>query len=416
MKSIKSTIGNSGVTVTLFLLIFFIHIGAFFLIKEHGLIVDERFHYAQIVRFMNFDYKPDPTLPMIPGYHYIISSIGRIFGIEKISYYQGVPYIRFISFLFNLASIVVFYKIALEVDKRWAIIKTIQFSFVPILFPFFSLLYTDLFSNFVILLALLAIYKRAYFLAAFIGSMAILIRQNNLVWLVFFNALIYFREFGYTFSVSKLKEHLKKTYPFLFGLILLGISIFINRGLAVGVESKYFVFFTLAHTGNIFIILFYFFIIFLPIILDSIGDIFKLIVRKKIYLVSIPLLYPIYNFSFVNSHPLNGNPFFIHNAIPMFFTANGLHKFFLFLIIVISLFSLFVTRLNQKYYYSFYLVTFLYLLPLWLIDSRYYTVPFTLFLLFRVMRSVWIEYLAILFFIILSFYLYYGVWSWKFFL
>jgi len=52
--------------------------------------------------------------------------------------------------------------------------------------------------------------------------------------------------------------------------------------------------------------------------------------------------------------------------------------------IVLAVFMLFARRLREKKYYLMYLFAVLFVLPSWLIEPRYYIVPFSLYLLLRV--------------------------------
>src|SRR3990167_5910067 len=107
-------------------IIFIIHFLAYFLIKDHGLMVDENLHYSQITGFIRRNYALSPGLAMLPGYHFVIAAVAQI---VKAS---SIPAIRLISLLFNLISIPVFFLIARKIDHKSALLKTVQYSFFPI--------------------------------------------------------------------------------------------------------------------------------------------------------------------------------------------------------------------------------------------------------------------------------------------
>lgn len=417
MKSIKSITGKvrfiSLDLLIIFFLIFFIHLGAFLLIKDHGMMMDEHYHFRQIVRFMNGDFKPDPELPMIPGYHYVVSGIGKLFGVDKIYFYDAVAYVRFISFTFGLLAIIVFYMLASMVDKKGAIIKTLQFSFFPLIFPLFPLMYTDLLSLLIILLSMLFAYKKHYTLSAIVIALSIYVRQNNLVWLVFVNILIYLMNYGFKISYDKIKSHIKKTYAFLLGPILFGLYILVNGRVAMGGETH--VFFTVSWS-NLFIINFYFVMLFAPIIICLFPKMLRFLYKNWKYLIIIlPIAFPIYAKLFQNSHPFNLGTFFIHNLLAVFFTASLQNKLILYIVMVISITALIKTELLDKRYYILYPFSFLFLLPLWFIEERYYIVPFILLLLYRKRLNLKVEYIFIIFSVIVSFYFYSGEFRWVFF-
>lgn len=403
-------------TIGVFGLILAVHSLAFFLISSHGLIVDERFHYAQIYRFMHGDYSLDPALPMLPGYHLVLSGMGRMLGIGQMPYYQGVPSIRFLSFLFHLASIGVFYAIAIKINKQSSLIKTAQFSIFPLFFPFFPLLYTDLFSNLFLLVILWLILQRRFYWGGLVAGISLFIRQNNLIWLVFFNVLLYVQTNGYRCNRQHLIDHLKQSVTFFIGPMILAIYLLFNRSVVVGQETQSYFSGAPIHINNAIMILGYYAVLFLPLILSSGKEMASFCRKKKIYGVFVPFVFLLVFALFQNDHPLNGNPFFIHNALAMFAVETITTRLLLLVLVVLSLLSLAVVKLEDRSYRLFYLFSFLFLLPLWLMDLRYYVAPFTLFLLFRKARSNRVEYALLTFFLVLSVYFFYGVWSWHFFL
>src|SRR3990167_10851126 len=115
MRSIKGIIGKRDLLILVGIIC--VHFLFFFLIRDHGMMMDEHYHYRQIVRFIGGDFTPDPELPMIPGYHYVISGIGKIFNLLEHSYYGAVSYFRFISLIISLGIIPVFYLVARIKDE-----------------------------------------------------------------------------------------------------------------------------------------------------------------------------------------------------------------------------------------------------------------------------------------------------------
>jgi alpha-1,2-glucosyltransferase len=87
-----------------------------------------------------------------------------------------------------------------------------------------------------------------------------------------------------------------------------------------------------------------------------------------------------------------------------------------FLPIAFSIMSLSVTTLRNKSYYLLYPFTVLFLVPSWLIEQRYYIVPFSLFILFKNEKSRLVEYSTIAMYIVTSALLFYGIQKGLFFL
>ncbi len=403
-------------TFLVFAFIFTFCFGAFFLIKDHGLMADEHYHYGQITRFMRFNFTLDPELPMAPGYHFVVAFFGKIFGLDVYSYYQAIPLVRFISFLFYIYSIFIFYLIALKIDKSSAATRTLQYSFFPLIFTFAPLVYTDIFSLSVLLLSILFIYHKQYFVSGLFAAASIFIRQNNLIWLVFLNLLIYLSEFGFRFTSGNLKKHLSLSWSFLTGFFVFAFLTISYGGASAG--SNTMVKFTIVFPNNLFVMLFLYFFLFLPVNIPLTKEVGKWLVKNKRFFVFLPLLllfFAIFQYFFRIEHPYNHMIFFLHNQLLAYFTFNLFRKLVFFVVVICSLLFIIVTRLQSKIYYLLYPFTVLFFLPLWFIEQRYYIIPLTFFLLFRKHTHPVFERALVVYFLLISLYLYYGIFYWKFF-
>lgn len=412
MKNTKSIIGRLG---RLFLLLpILVHVFLFFLIKDHGMMMDEHYHFRQIVRFMGGDFTPDPELPMTAGYHFIMAGAGKLLGFENYLYYGAASYFRTVSFIFGILAIILFYIIVKKIDRKSSRIKTLQFSFFPLIFMYFYILYTDIFSLLILFISFLFIINKRIFIGAIIGSLSIWVRQNNLIWLLFFNLLLYLGEYGYVLNGKSIKKHIQKTSIFLLGPLFFGIYLLINGRLSMGEET--YVNFTLLHPSNIYLILFSFLVLFFPIVLERLGDVVIYAKKRIVYLIFLLVFAPIFIVSFTNTHPYNQGTFFIHNAVAVFFTQDVFHKLMLFIFVVLALLGLRIIPLIEREYYLLYIFTLIFLLPLWFIESRYYIVPFSFFMLFRKTESIVVELSLLLLFASFSLFIYAGIYSWKLFL
>lgn len=389
-------------------IIIIIHLLAYYFIKDHGLMVDENLHYSQIVGFIHRYYTLSPGLAMLPGYHFVIASVAQI---VKAS---SIPAIRLISLLFNLISIPVFYLIARNIDHKSAMIKTVQYSFFPILFPFFALIYTDFFSSTLILIALYFIFKKRYITAGIILSLNVLVRQNNLIWLVFFNIYIYLKTYGFALRPQYLNDHMKNTVSFILGPIIFDIFLMIFHRVSVGEQTL--VYATAVVPNNLFIMLFMSLIIFLPVLISLRKD-FLVYWRKKLfYLIPAAVIFFPFSQYFRVENPYNLNTFFLHNLLFVYFTSGIYQKLIFFVVLIFILMFVRIIKLHRKEDYLFYLFTVIFFIPLWFIDIRYYMTPLTLFMLFRKSQTQSVEIITSVYFILLSAICYYGIYTWKFFI
>ncbi len=116
---------------------------------------------------------------VIPGYHAAVAlalwATGR----------TGLFSARLVSTLISAVTVLVFYLLAWKVEGRSALVRTLQFAFFPIIFPFFSLVYMDVLALMLVLLGFYFVLHRRYALAGLAGILSVLARTNNISWLAF---------------------------------------------------------------------------------------------------------------------------------------------------------------------------------------------------------------------------------------
>ena len=370
---------------------------AYIFIKDVGLLVDENSHYPTICNISNGIFETN-TFAMIPGYHFFIAFFAYVLQLSSLQS------IRLLSLVFSITSVLIYYLIAKKISSEFSEHKTIEYYFFPILFPFFFLVYTDIFSLLVLLSAFYFALSKKYLLSGIASICSMLVRQNNIIWIAFICILIYFEKYGLKVNKSILKEYLKNIWMFVIGFVSFAIFFIINRGFAFK-DSEMSPSFTL-HVGNCLFFLFSFFFLFLPLNIDNFTKIVKFVKKYKfVSLIIITSVFLMYVFMFKNDHPYNNiRGYFIRNFILIYYLDSGnlFVKSISFIPIGYSILSLIVTRLHKNVYYLIYPLTIIFLSLSWLIDQRYYLVPFTLFLLFKKEVSAKLEYFTIIWFIILA--------------
>lgn len=382
---------------------------SFIFIKDSPLLVDEKGHYPQIKKFIDRDFTMHPDITTIPGYHCVIALFAYIFHVSSISA------IRLLSLIFSIISILTFFLLSRKIHKESSIVKTLQYYFLPILFPFFFLIYTDVLSLLSILFAFYLLLNEKYKLSGIAGIISILIRQNNIIWLIFMCLFIYFEKYNFEFDFRTIKRYIKDIWVFIIGFIIFLIFLIINRGFALGDRAMHpsFSF----HLGNIFFILFCFFFLFLPLNISNFSKIIQYIVKNKKIIIIITFVFLIYIITFVNNHPYNmGGGYFLRNKALRYITSNIFLKILSFIPIAYSILSISVTKLHRKSFYLIYPITLFFLMPSWLIEPRYYLISFTLFILFKKNESKLVEYLTIIIYVIASGILFYWIRTGRFFL
>ena len=378
-------------------------VGLYLAVRDPQLHADEAIHYNQILRFVNGNPEWEPHLTTFPTYHYLLSLPARIFPTAA-----TIPYLRFFAFCLSGIAILFFYGSAQWMDISTPMVRTFQFSFLPIIFPLLFLIYTDVFSlAFVVLAICLAINGR-YTLAGIVGAAAILTRQNNAIWLVLCCVFIFERERGIMLT-------LKKGWFFVLLLCAFGVFVVWNHGIALGDVEKHP---WGIYTGNIFFMLLLFFFVFLPLNIQCSGEILNFVKGHKLSWILIPALYAIYLFTFRPTHPYNQAPyaFFLRNRLLLLMNSSVLWKSFFFIPMIYTVLTLIVTKLRRREYYWIYPASVLSVLPSWLIEQRYYLIPFSLFLLMRDEATQTAETLQIVLYMPAALFLLYGITSGGFFL
>ncbi|MBI3618785.1 hypothetical protein HY213_01985 [Candidatus Peregrinibacteria bacterium] len=429
-RSILRAFGVRIIAVLLLILLLFI---CFRSIENHEPIADERFHLDQIFQFSQGHFAIQPTVTQIPGYHAIVAA--EFFLLQRGDMHEVfLDTIRLCSFILSLATIVAFFACALSICGKDAWRRILLFVFFPILFPLFFLLYTDVAALGIFLLGLFFVLRQRSTLGLLVGSLSILVRQTSIVWVFFLALSVIMNDLhesplpmkripGWGFvEISCNREGLKRIWSRHRSVILMttGIAVafflfmLVNGGIAVQDKHSHPVG---VYMGNIWLTLFLFFLLFLPLHVANAQAMGKVLLRHPLASAlcagAIALLVVV---TFNNFHPNNHVSFFLRNRIVTAFSASIAMKLLFSLPIMLAVLSLAVTRLRSKPAYLLYPMTVLCLLPSWLIEERYALIPFVLFLLFIERQKPWVEYSLLAFWILLSAVFFWGIRADMFFL
>ncbi len=379
------------------------------LIKANPLYDDEPGNFMQVKFFLNGNYSMYAGYGKLPGYPLVLWLLSLLLNTKLLAYF------RLINFCFTISSLIIFYLLAKRIDYRYRIIKTIQFAFFPVFFPYRFLLYSENLSTPLVLLSLYATYIRRYQLAAIAGLWSIFIRQSNIIWYLFTFLFIFIQNNNPKYSLIKYKRYISKQSFFLLGFIFIILFVVLNRGLVLGNQRNYQSNFSF-NIGNLYWALLSFFFIFLPLNITNYSKIINYIKNKKVIFYIVMNLVLIALLIFSNNHPWNQYQEHLRNKVLLFFNSNIILKSISFILAGYSIFSLLVTKLHIKVPILFYTASFFSLIPIWLIESRYYFIPVFLFILFRKADSKLVEYLMTFIFIIFSLIFFEGYFHQKYYL
>ncbi|MCL5798121.1 MAG: Dol-P-Glc:Glc(2)Man(9)GlcNAc(2)-PP-Dol alpha-1,2-glucosyltransferase [Patescibacteria group bacterium] len=407
-QNLKKYLFKNKYQVIVFFFLLLVFATAFRLVENYSEIIDEYYHFGQITRFLGHDFSLELGLSTLPGFHLLVAFILQLLG-EK-----GLPWARFVTFMFNLLTIPVFYAAARKIEEKAAFVRTMQFAFLPIIFPYYPLVYTDIFSLLLVFCALFLALSKKYYLSGIVATLSIAVRQNNIIWLMFINLLTFISESGLKINVQTVRNHIKRSLTFILGALLFILFVLVNHGFATGAKSFQPV--TFLNMGNLYFFLFSFSIIMLPQSLASFPKIVAFLRKEKKSILLIFIFFLLLLLSFQNSHPWNQYTYFLRNKILVAAASSPPLKLLYFIPIVYGFIMFFIVRLQKKEYYLLYPFIILYLLPSWLVEVRYLFIPFAMYLLFRKRLSDRVEKVTAAYFFTLSIVFFWGLVNWVFFL
>jgi alpha-1,2-glucosyltransferase len=350
----------------------------FLSIRNHAPIGDEGVHLPQVVRFMEGDMEVLPHLTVIPVYHAIIAGILSVIGA------QSVAEARLVSFIGSAMSICVFYILAGRICPRERAIRMAQFVFLPILFPFFFLLYTDVWALTSVLWSFERALAKKVGQSAILAGLAIALRQPNLIWAVFIWLIfLWRREESPRISVRCLLAWLRQTWSFLVLFGAFAVFVILNGGVAVGDRDKHDVAFNLS---NVWFFLLLLAVLFLPNCLAALRVASGWFFRKPVlFSGGLLALLAIYLATYHTSHPYNGVEywFFLRNRLLRWTTDGMVAKLITFIPVVVGAAGFVFTPLMDRSARLLQAFSILSVVVLPLIEQRYYLVPLSLFLLLR---------------------------------
>lgn len=353
---------------------------------------DENDHIRQIHRFMKGNYHLMSQITTIPGYHLTIAFFAKFFGD------LGARQLRLISLFLSLITIPIFYLTARKLNAQNLIIKTLQYVFLPISFFYFPLVYTDIFSLLLVLIAFYLAISKKYSWSAIFLLFSLLVRQNNIVWVAFFWLYTYVQENEFYFSWKKLFGHLCRTRGYIAVTALFLFFAWVNGGIAVGDRERQQVGF---YMGNIYFFLAFLGCLFFPIIFvyfkknnySSSKNNMLIGAISGVIFASLFVFFP------PEVHMYNLKMKFLRNII----LSLAYQKYIWVYAGAIFLGCLALALIKlKKSAFVVIPITSLCLIPALLVEQRYFIIPIVLILLLRKEMSVRLEIVLFGYFLLLS--------------
>jgi len=359
--------------------------------------VDEHFHHGQILFLLSGEFQRVPELTTPLGYHRAVAFLARATGVES------VTALRAFSALLGLSCVFWVWLFLHRQASRLALIRSLQVLFCPLLWPFYFLIYTDLSSLSLVLIGVNLFAAGLIWQTAAIGILMLAWRQNNIVW----SGLLWV---AYCQSNWPMGNRLAVWKPFILRLTILALPMLVfavflwaNQGVALGDHAMHRIGQAL-YVSQLWFLLLVVWLLLLPLHIACLPKAIDWLRERGWRVVVLALLPPVIFFSFDVTHPYN-------LALPDFHLRNGLLSwldqdwFFLVLgalAMTWTVLTLIVSPLNGPLGRWLYPLTALALLPVELIEQRYYIVPVVLFLMLREPLGPRVEMALLLWFVAVS--------------
>lgn len=342
--------------------------------RASPLLFDEIGDFCRIESFLKGTWRTqDCGVATLPGYHLLIASGLSIWSAAS------VPSARSISFFLSLLSCIPVFLIARLLHRSQALVRTLGVVTLPILLPFFPLLYTDVLGLGMLLWSLWAALRRRPLLAALLLTAAICVRQNAILWLPLIAVVSLERT-----AISRfpsLGSLLGRGYAFFLPIAFFGLFLWYNGGVSLHRSAV-----TPAATfslGNVFFALFLFTSLFLPLVLALMRQMTATLFRRRWVWLLLLVFCLLFIFGFSATHPINQQGGQLRDAILLAVTTQAVPRTVFLLAGVLALLMILVTPLQRPSFFLLYPIAFLSLSTLWMIETRYALVPLVLFMLLR---------------------------------
>jgi len=372
-------------------------------------LVDEHYHLAQIRSINSDEFARVPYLTTPLGYHFSVALPARLLGVESL---RGL---RAISATWALLSLVLAWFFLLRHGAARPLLRSLQVLLCPLVWPFCFLLYTDLGALTLVLAALVAFGSRSFWTAAAIGTLALAWRQTNVFWsgLLWLMALhqagvwqtpgaLNWRSLLHRVRVRAVPA-LQSSWMLMLPLVVFVAFVILNQGVALGDREAH-RFGQAVYPGQVFFMLLVVWLVLLPLHAANLARIVELLGRRPwvgLLIAALGVLY-LTTFSVTHFYNLGLPEFHLRNRVLGWMVDHHWFRLLAFAGMAWALLSIAVTRLKDPAGYWLYPVTILALLPVELIEQRYYIVPVILFLLFRQPRGATVEWSVLAWFAGLS--------------
>lgn len=368
---------------------------------------DEYAHFPQLDRFVHGDWRVmRDAMTTVPAYHALVALLMNAFGVEEL----GAA--RAISGVAGLFAIGGFVRLRRAVLGRDDWIGAAQFALLPLMAPFVFLIYTDVASLAAVLWAAEASVRARHGRAALLLVVALAMRQNNICWLALFVALATWPAL-HERGVASLRTTLPPLWPYVLPCAVFAAYWLWNGSISFSPVQAALHPDASLHVGNLYLML-YCAALLLP--LHVLGGLrrYAVAVRERPLLLVLPAaLIALFYAAFAVDHPYNliENAVSWRNRVVQLVQRDAGFKFVFGAVATLAAVGLAWQPLADASARWLFPFAALFVSLSWLIEQRYYLIPFALFLAWRLPAPRRVELATLALWGILAVFLFWGMMS-----
>lgn len=394
---------RASTAITQVLVLLGIVAGVAIAVRMPSPVSDEWYYQDQIRMFHDGDWSLVPVITMIPGYHAAVGLITRLFG----EYSNTTA--RMVNVAGSLPLLVLAWRLAERNYLDSGAMRAAQTFFLPLLYPFFFLIYTETWSITLLVGMMLATLGGRVALAALAAVASMAIRQDFVIWAAFALLLLALEEATWS---ARLRRAIAVGWP-LIGAGALFVAFFVANGFSVALGDK--PMHASPHNAtNLYVCLLYAFVLFIPYHAWNAPKVIALL-RKPWIAVAVACGFAVYWQTFSNSHPDNQSRHWLHNEVLYWMMQLDWLRALLYLPMAWAALSFAASRLPERRFEWLYAFAGLSVFLHPLVEERYYLPGFVLFNLWRPSMPERWEWAMLLAYVAVSLYLFLGIASVEFF-
>lgn len=341
--------------------------------RHMGEYSDEMFHVPQIQGFCHADFSLDSAITMLPGFHAVLALAGSAL------HDCSAPTLRTLNAALLVAVCFVALRILITLHSRVAIPRALALCFLPLLFPYGFVVYTDVLGLLVALWALLLWLQHRHVTAGLVASVAVLVRQTNIAMPLLFVALAWLERDRHLGLIAQARALLRTCWSSALGLAAFGAFVLYNGGIAVGDQSRHALG---VQVGNLY------FALFLVPLTAAAPGLFELwrrrtALRSWLFAATLVASYLVYRHYFKVEHEYNHQHHFLHNELLMRVARHKRTLNLFFAPIALGLAIMWTSSWSRAAFRVWLLLAAAMMVPESLIEPRYALLPIALFMLMR---------------------------------